>query len=681
MTNLINIGVSGLTASQAAMNVIGNNISNADTKGYSRQTVSTTASALQNIGVGYLGTGTTISDVRRIYNSYMERQLQTTTSLSADATAYQTQVSATDTLLSDSSTGIASALTSFFTSLQTASSSPNDSSSRQLLLTQAQGLSSRFQSISSQLSQQNDGINSQLSALSDQVNSLSTQVASLNKQISALSASGTQPNSLLDARNEAVRSLNELVGVTVQERDGNYDVYLGTGQPLVSGVNSNTLSASPSNSDSSQFSLTLKMANFSTDVTSVATGGSIGGLLRYRSDVLNPTINSLGRIALTVSDAVNTQLGQGLDANGQFGSSLFSDVNNSIAITQRSVGSISNSSGSGNLNVNISDTSKLTTYDYQVKFSDADNYSVTRSDGTSMGSYKLSDSPAPTIDGFQLSLNGNAVSAGDSFKVQPTRSGANSVSTTLTDASKLAFAAPLVGTAGSSNTGTGSITQPTLTTALNIHDSAALSEMQSAVKNSTPVKLVFSAASGGSQSYTMYNAQGTSIGTGSIVPGQANTLSLSIPMVDASGNPILDSSGAQKTFSAEMTINGSPATSDSISVAFNSSGKTDNRNAQQLLALQTKATIGVSNGNSGMSLTNANASLVENVGAKAAQAKTDVSLTGSLVDTAKSNRDSVSGVSLDEEASSLVKYQQYYTASSQIIKTAQSIFDTLINAL
>lgn len=681
MANLINIGLSGLTANQAAMNVIGNNVANADTKGYSRQTVSTAATGMQNIGVGYLGSGTTISDVRRIYNSYMERQLQTTTSLSADAEAYQTQVNATDSLLSDSSTGIASALTSFFTSLQTAASSPNDSSARQLLLTQAQGLSSRFQSISSQLSQQNDGINSQLKALSDQVNNLSSQVASLNQQISALSASGTQPNSLLDARNEAVRSLNELVGVTVQERDGSYDVYLGTGQPLVSGVNSNKLSAGPSTTDSGQFSLTLQMPNFTTDVTSVATGGSIGGLLRYRSDVLNPTINSLGRIALTVSDAVNTQLGQGLDANGQFGSSLFADINNSIAITQRSVGAITNNAASGNLDVKITDTSQLTTYDYQVKFSDADNYSVTRSDGTSMGSYKLSDSPAPTIDGFQLSLNGGGLSAGDSFKVQPTRSGTNSIGTTLTDPSKLAFAAPLVGTAGSSNTGTGVITQPTLTTQLDTSDPVALSEMQNAVKNSTPVKLVFSAASGGSQNYTMYNAQGASIGTGSIVPGQANTLSLSISMVDANGNPILDGSGAQKTFSAEMTLNGSPAASDSFSVAFNSAGKTDNRNAQQLLALQTKATIGVRDGNTGMSLTNANASLVENVGAKAAQAKTDVGLTGSLLDTAKNNRDSVSGVSLDEEASSLVKYQQYFTASSQIIKTAQSIFDTLINAL
>lgn len=679
--SLISIGLSGLNASQTALSVTSNNISNAATTGYSRQSALQSASMVQNLGVGYVGTGTTVSDIRRIYNQYMDSQLQTGTALSADATAYAAQVSATDKLLSDSGTGISSALTSFFTALQSASSTPNDNSARQLLLTQSKGLSDRFNSISSQLTQQNTAINAQLNTLAGQVNDLAKSVASLNKQIGALTAGGSTPNSLLDARNEAVRQLNELVGVTVQQSNGNYDVYLGSGQALVNGVSSNTLTAAPSAADKSQYSLTINYQDFSTDITSVVSGGEIGGLLRYRSEVLNPSLNELGRVAMVVSDAVNTQLGQGLDANGEFGSTLFASLNTATSMAQRSSANSGSSAGSGNLAVKITDTSKLSTYDYQVKFTSDSAYTVTRSDGTAMGSFDLSDDPAPEIDGFSLSLTGGALSAGDSFKVTPTRSGASDISTTLTDVSKLAFAGPLTGTLGSGNVGTGVITQPSLTTSLNINDTTALAQLQGAVKDSTPVKLVFAAASNGSQAYTLYNAKGDSIGTGTIVPGQDNKLSINVPMVDAEGEPINDADGNQQTFTFETTVSGSPASGDSISVAFNADGKTDNRNATALLDLQTKATVGVSNGNTGASLTNAYASLVSSVGAKAAQATVDSSATDAILTQAKANRDSVSGVSLDEEAANLIKFQQYYTASSQIIKSAQEIFTTLLNAL
>lgn len=680
MSNLISIGLSGLNASQTALAVTSNNITNVATSGYSRQQSITSAGPLQNIGVGFLGTGTTLADVRRIYNSYLDNQLQTATSLNADAASFQDQVTAVDKLLADSSTGISSVLTQFFSALQTASASPSDVASRQLLLTQAQTLSNRFNSISSQMSQQNEGINSQLNTLTGQVNKLTAGIASLNQQIAQLSAAGTSPNSLLDARNEAVRSLNELVGVTVQERDGNYDVYLGTGQSLVTGHKANTLSVGPGATDKTQYSVQVNYQNFSSDVTSVITGGEIGGMLRYRNDVLNPAINELGRVALVVSDAINSQLGQGLDANGQFGSSLFSSINSATAMSQRSLASSANSAGSGNLDVTIEDSGSLGTHDYQVTFTSATAYTVRRSDGTSMGAFDLGDDPAPVIDGFSLKLNGGGLSAGDSFKVVPTRAGASGITTTLTDANKLAFAGPLSATASSGNSGTGTITQPNLSTKLDIYDSAALGEMQGAVPNSVPVKLVFAAASGGTQNYTVFDAKGNNIGTGSIVPGQDNALSITVPMLDATGAPILDGGGTPKTFTFQSTVGGSPASGDSYTVAFNVDGKSDNRNAKSILGLQTQATVGTNSGG-GISFTSAYSSLVERVGAKASQAKIDTAATGAIVTSAKASRDSVSGVNLDDEAASLVKFQQYYTASSQIIKTAQETFSILLNAL
>lgn len=680
--SLISIGLSGLTASSAALNTIGNNMANVDTAGYSRQQVMTTASAQQSIGAGYIGTGTTLSDVRRIYNSYLDSQLQSSTALDSDTSAFLGQVTPTDTLLSGSTSGVSSTLATFFSQLQSVSTTATGSGARAQFLTTANALSSRFNSIASQLSDQNTAINTQLSSLSSQVNTLTSSIAQLNQQITQASAGGTTPNTMLDSRNEAVRQLNTLVGAKVVNNNGSYDVYLGTGQPLVSGTTANTLSAGPSTTDPSQYSLHVNYGSGSSDVTSVVTGGTIGGLLRYRSDVLTPATNELGRVALVVSDQVNSQLNQGIDGNGQFGSNLFNSINSPAQLSQRSIASSGNSAGSGNLDVTIADTSKLTTNDYQVTFSSATAYDVKRlPDGTDMGAYDLSTTPAPVIDGFSLALNGGGLSAGDSFKVTPTRNAATGIATVMTDSNTIAAAAPLTAAAGASNSGSGTITQPVLTTQLNIYNAATSADLRTGLQNSTPVKLSFGAVAGGTQSYTMYDAKGTSIATGTIVPGQSNTLNLSVPMVDASGNPINDASGTQETYTFQMGVSGTPSQNDSFSVSLTGAGSADNRNAQATMALQTKQTVAVSAGSSGLSITDTYGKLVETVGAQTSQAKSDSTATTAIVTQAKSARDAVSGVNLDEETANLVKYQQYYTASSQIIKAAQETFTTLLNSL
>jgi flagellar hook-associated protein 1 FlgK len=673
--SLLNIGMSGLNASQVSLATVGNNIANANTAGYSRQQTTQTSNASNLYGGVFIGSGTTLSDVRRVYNAYLDNQLQTATSLSSDANAYLEQVSPLDKLFSDKTTGISAVLSSFFSSVQTSAGTPSDTAARQLLLTNAQTLSNRFNALASQMRQQNEGINSQLTTMTEKVNQLTSSIASLNQQISqASSPSGSGPSNLLDARNEAVRTLNELVGVTVQEQSGSYNVSLGNGQPLVLGNTSNTLSTARMGIDKSQLSVVVNMPSSVIDVTSVISGGKIGGLLRYRDDVLVPAMNDLGRTALVVADKINSQLGQGLDANGEFGASLFSNINSATAISQRSVGASSNSTGSGNLDVTITNSSALTTFDYAVTFTAADKYTVKRSDGKDMGSFDLS--PAAEIDGFKLGLNGGGLQAGDSFKVMPTRNAAGSITTQMTDSNKLAFAGPLVATSSTSNGGTGALSAPTLSIPMDIYGGADLADLQAGIKNSMPVTLTFKEAVGGSQAYEVFNSKGQSIGTGTIVPGQSNDLTINVPMLDTTGAPI-----AGKSFSFNTTVSGSPSKNDKYEVAFNVDGKKDNRNANELLALQTKATVGVTGGNAGMSMTTAYSRLVEQVGAKASQALGDTTASGAILARAKSEVASVSQVNLDDEAADLVKFQQYYTASSQIIKAAQETFSTLINSL
>ncbi|WP_160106541.1 flagellar hook-associated protein FlgK [Pseudomonas izuensis] len=691
--SLLNIGMSGLAAGQSSLMTTGNNIANVDTAGYSRQQTVQGTKASQQFGNVYIGTGTTLADVRRVYNSYLDAQLQTTTSLNSDSAAYLGQVTPLDKLLSDSGTGLNGALTKFFASVQNVNAKPGDDASRQLLLSDAQALSNRFNSMSAQLSQQNANINGNLTNMADQVNKLAATVAQLNQKISEVSSTGGMPNELLDARNETVRQLSTFTGAQVVEREGSLDIYLGSGQPLVMGNTVNKLEAVPSKDDPGRLALQLNRGSSTIDITAIMTGGEIGGLLRYRSTVLDPAMNELGRVALVVADQMNTLQAQGIDKNGDFGSTLFNSINSAAQMSQRSIATIGNSPGTGNFNVSIEDSGKLTINDYKVTFTSATDYTVQRlPDNTPMGAFNTTTTPPPVIDGFSLTLTGgtpapgDTAAAGDTFKITPTRNAATNIKTEMTDSKRLAIAAPLGAAIAPGSSGTLTIPasgQPTLTTKFDIYDPATTTAMQNGLKNSTPTKVVFGdvSADGTSQTYQFLDANGGVISSGTIKPGENNTLSLSIPLKDATGAPIPPAPATQYTANFDMTIAGAPLKGAAINVSLSQPGTLDNRNGTALAGLQTAQTVDTASASKGISLTDAYGKLVEGVGAKAAQGKLDSAATDAILANAKSARDSLSGVDLDEETGNLVKYQQYYTASSQIIKAAQEIFSTLINSL
>ncbi|AEA67659.1 MULTISPECIES: flagellar hook-associated protein FlgK [Pseudomonas] len=687
--SLLNIGMSGLSASQTALVTTGNNIANVDTAGYSRQQTVQTTKASNQYGNVFIGSGTTLADVRRVYNAFLEAQLKTTTSLNSDAAAYQGQITPLDSLLSDSGTGLNGALTKFFASVQNVNAKPGDDASRQLLLSDAQALSNRFNSVANQLTEQSQNINGNLSNMVDQVNNLAATVAQLNKKIAEVSNAGGAPNDLLDARSETIRQLSTFTGTQVVENGSSLDIYLGSGQPLVMGNIVNTLQAVPDKNDPGRIGIQLNSGSSSMDLTSVLTGGEIGGLMRYRSTVLDPAMNELGRVALVVADQMNSIQASGIDMNGAFGSNLFTNINSAAQISQRSVASLNNSAGSGNFNIAIKDSGKLTTNDYKVTFTSGTDYTVQRlPDGTSMGAFNTATTPPPVIDGFSMTFANGTAAAGDTFKLTPTRNEAANIKTEMTDSKRLAIAAPLGAAIVPGGSGTLTIPangQPSMTTKLDIYDAATTTIVQNGIKNSMPVKVVFGATSadGTSQAYQLLDAKGVQISNGTIKPGESNTLSLSVPLKDASGAPIMDSSvpPVQRTVTFDMSIAGAPSNGASINVSLSQPGSLDNRNGTVLAGLQTAKTVDTGSSSKGISLNDAYGKLVEGVGAKAAQGKLDSAATGAILDNAKTARDSLSGVDLDEETGNLVKFQQYYTASSQIIKAAQQIFSTLINSL
>nr|WP_017679145.1 flagellar hook-associated protein FlgK [Pseudomonas chengduensis] len=679
MADLLNIGLSGLAANKTSLAVTGHNIVNVNTPGFSRQETIQATRTPQFSGAGYIGSGTTLTDVRRIYNEFLNTQVRSSTALNSDTKAYLSQINQLDSLLAGSNTGITPALQKLFSALQTAAEDPANIPARQLALSEAEGLAKRFNTVYDRLNEQNAFINKQLSAVTDQVNQLATAIAGYNDAIAVAASNGQAPNDLLDAREEAVRKLSEFVGVTVVPQDDNtYNLFIGSGQPLVVGKQAARLEVVPGQADPLRQEVQFVSGNSRQNVTSLITGGEMGGLLRYREDVLDTSLNAVGRLALSVADQINRQLGQGLDLNGQFGNELFRSINDPALLSQRSLARVGNSDPNANLNVTITDTSRLTTSDYEVQFTSATEYVIRRtSDGTlfppTPATFDITTVPAPEVDGFSIGVASGTFAAGDRFQVMPTRNAGRDIRADMKNAEELAFAAPLKAETSPANIGTGKITQPALLTEIDIYDPVAQADLETSLRNAPPLRIVMGAGGGATQSYDVVDINGNVIDTGSIVPGQDNALTISVP-----ANP----PAVPAAFDYQVTISGRPSGGDNFSVSFNTNGVSDNRNALNLVNLQNKAVIGVNPAapnTTGSSFSDSYGDLVERVGTLTSQARVDGEATGAILKQATDNRDSVSGVNLDEEAAKLIQFEQYYQASAQIIQVARNLFDTLIN--
>ncbi len=690
MADLLNIGLSGLAASKTQLTITGHNITNVNTPGYTRQDAMQATRLAQFSGAGYIGAGTTLVDVRRSYSEFLTQQLRSSTALASDVAAYKTQIDQLDAMLAGSTTGITPSLQKFFSAMQTAAEDPANIPARQLVLAEAEGLARRFNTLYDRLYAQNDTINKQMGTVTDQINRLAGSVGSLNEAIAVAAANGKQPNDLLDQRDEAIRQLSEYIGVTVvPQDDSSFNLFIGTGQPLVVGSTVNRLEVVTGRGDPNRMEVDFVSGNSRQAVTTQLTGGELGGLIRYREEVLDSSLNALGRMALVINEEVNQQLGQGLDLKGNVGTALFNDMNTAQLMGLRVQPFSTNTSNvSGALR--ITEASYLTASDYRLEVTST-GYSARRlSDGAAITvSPLLNADGTPALDadgnqmlrftdaagrdqGFALSLSGTAA-VGERFLLQPTRRGAADIRSVLDQPDQLAFAAPVRAEANLQNLGNAAITQPNLIAGPSPIDVNAL---QAAVPTGTSLTAT--------------------------VTGNSYTLSLPAGwnFANADGSPLLDSNGdpaaptltvgTSNTFriqrdgyTFELTLSGRPANGDTYSLSFNTNGVSDNRNALKLVDLQSKQTVGVDPNVTGIatgsSFIDAYGDLVERVGTLTAQARLDSEATGAILKQATDNRDSLSAVNLDEEAANLIKFEQYYNASAQVIQVARSLFDTLLN--
>lgn len=656
--NLLNIGKTGLYAAQAGLATTGHNIANANTVGFSRQRVIQSTASAQNLGNGFVGSGTEVADIERFSDKFLNNQVRTAQSASSALSSYNAQISQVDNLLADTSSGLSPSLQDFFKSVQDLSANSSSSPSRQNFLSSAESLAARFQGLNGRIEEIRSGVNSEISTNVTLINSYADQIAKLNDQIGSLSnATGHAPNDLLDSRDQLVLELNKQVKATVVEGSNHsLTVSIGTGQPLVVGSKSFQLATVAAPGDPTRLGVGYVSGTGVTPLADASfTGGELGGLLEFRSSTLDNAQNALGRIAIGMAATFNAQNRLGQDSSGKMGGDLFTQaapqVSGNLTKLPQDPAKVA-----ATVDVTLSDPSKLTTSDYMVAYDAAkSSYTVTRlSDrfSTLIAPYAQPGPQTQTIDGLDFTIRGSGAE-GDSFLVRPTINGAAQFKVETPNIGAIAAAGPVMigpvaGNKGSAVVSEGSVDKDFLLPA----------------NAFSPASLKFVAATNTLTGFTAGQTVEVTDAAGASKKYVAGT------------DPIPFSAGSRYTFGGiSMSFTGQPIDGDQFSVASNAGAVGDNRNMLALGSLQSKTILN----NGTATYQGAFAQLVSTVGNKAREVQVNGKASDAMLAQTTAAQQTVSGVNMDEEAANLLKYQQAYQAAGKVMQIANTLFDTLLS--
>ena len=650
MVDILRTATSGLMAFRAALATTGHNIANVNTAYYSRQRVELSAPMPEGQGYGYLGRGVDIDSVARIYNGFVMQQLRGHQSGVSQYDTMNTLTGQMSALLGDTDVGLTPDLEAFFGSLQDLANSPTSITARQVFLDEGQTLTNRVQDIDAALSSLRESVDVGIRNAVTAINDLSTGLAKINQDISLASQSLTNaPNDLLDQRDKILVDLAELVGIQVVAQDGDgVNVFMSNGQPLVVGGKSLKLEAVQSGFDPQEVTVRLQGQAEGSDLEASITSGELGGYFEFRRAILNPSQDALGLLAVGVAKTFNEQHKKGMDLNGDLGSNLFtvgspkvlpfttnSNATFTAAVTTDSIVPITDAKAA-------TGATRLMRSDYDISY-DGANYTAIRiaDQKTILTSGDLAALNAElNKDGLNLTLTSGAPAAGDRFLLRPTRQASAGFELAITDPRKVAAASPITTSANATNLGSASISAGTVLDATN-----------PALQNTVAIQF-------------------TSATTFDVLDVTAATTLVTGAVYDSTVGATVSQNGWS------ITLSGETQTGDSFNIKSNIGGIGDNRNALELVKLQTKQQLMGGNDYRGVY-----AQMIAEVGAQGRRVENTLQSQEALLSQSQLSRESVSGVNLDEEAADLLRFQQSYQAAAQLIQTSNSLFDSLLDAV
>jgi len=663
--NLLNIANSGIRANAELLQTTSKNIANVNTEGYVRERTEFTTMIDNQVGRG---------QTYRLLNEFAQKQLNRDTSNKSFFDQFVSEASRVDQIFSEKSNSLSTSINSMFNNVQEALNQPSSTVARSLVMSDAQNLIDQMDRLAGIVSEQKAVVNEQLEIFSEEANTLIESISSLNQEIAGVHGTKNEADasSAYNERDKAIRDLSELIDIeTLDGPNGEKQVFMGTGEAVVMQNGSFNLFSISGDPDANFKELRLdvnggKAVPLEIDPTKLK--GKIGGLLAFRDDILVPAQNQIGQMGIALADSFNQQNRLGMDANGELGGDIFEIPTVSAYVYQANTGTANMSA-----TVEAGKGSELPASDFVITYTGNPNeVSIQPIDnkGEPLGTASLATIPPSGIidsaaitsgESFGLELNvTGAGNAGDQFQVKLNSGAAGNISLTSGRGEDIALASPIRTADGLDNTGTGTISPG------DVSDVTTGSFSNPLGLANGPISIVKTA---NANEYQLTDGNGTTTFT-----------------VTPPANNILAQAGAPYDgYGFDFNIEGVPATGDTFNLEFNEGGFDDNRNGQKLADLQNtdlvrQNVVASASADNHKTLNQAYAGLVTDVGVVTSQAMTNGAAFDALAQQSEAWYESLSGVNLDEEAANLLRFQQSYAASAQVLSAARSIFDTLLSA-
>lgn len=618
MADMLTIGSIATNTFKTALSVTSHNVANVATEGYTRQRAEISSNSPSTAGAAFLGGGSRVDSVERIYADYIQSQLVNSQSL---VERYDTQLqlgSQVEGIIAGNDQGIQQIMQSYFDSLQTLANDPTSNTSRQLVISEAQNLESHISNLTSVMEETQAQVNGQVSGLAVEINNRLETIQAINTQVENANNSGRQPpNDLLDQRNQAILELSQYMDITTfSQENGRIDIHTGNGKlPLLS---DNTLTRVETGlsayMDENRIEVYMTLGGQRQVVSDSINGGQLGGVLDFRENLLDKAQMDLGLTLNGLTSSMNWQHYQGYDVNDKAGGDLFAPLEMTAIKNSTNTGAESGSNilVSFNPNVGVSEppytnnvslvTPPTNLDDQPATFGEKELY--LKNAFTAIGQFEareyeiVSDGATPAVFSFFDHQTGENLTA--------------SVAEPIAGVFQLDGFTFDLSTISATGSGDSFLVKP---------HQEMLSNFASKITNSEAIA----------------------------TRGQSP--------VDTGVAGLADESPAPAAVG-------------------------DNVNMANMASLQSaKILLANESGQASETLLGGYSKMATNVGMYVRSSDIQLTAQTNVFQQIIDQRESYSGVSLDEEAANLIKFQQAYEAAAQIIATSQSLFQTILSTM
>ncbi|MDK9739251.1 flagellar hook-associated protein FlgK [Vibrio sp. D404a] len=621
-SDLLNVGTQSVLTAQRQLNTTGHNISNANTEGYSRQSVIQGVNDPRQYGGQTYGMGVHVENVRRSWDQFAVNELNLSTTNAANKNDTQSNIDMLSSMLSsNASKKIPENMNEWFDSIKTLADTPNDIGARKVVLEKAGIISQTLNEFHETVRQQSDVANKKLDMGLERVNQIAIEIRDVQRLM--MRTPGPH-NDLRDQHEKLVNELSGYTKVTVTPRSNaeGFNVHIGNGHTLVSGSEASQLKLVDGLPDAHQRRLAIVEGKAIKPITSADIDGKIGAMLDMRDEHIPDVMDELGRMATALSYHVNELQGQGLDLNGNVGRNLFTDVNSEVVAKSRVVTS---GQSQADVAVFIDNTNALKGGEYGLKY-DGSDYVVTKPSGETIKVSTDSSGSAFYLDGMRVEIR-NPPELGEKILLRPTRN----------------FAA----------------------------------QMQ---MESNDPKDIAAQSYEASTTFAQGDAEFKILQAGDLREFEVivSPRGEQFAVTDTKGNVLMQPqpyppSGPITVQGTTFELTAGAIANDKFTANLVPS-EGDNGNLRKLQDIQTNKSL--DEGQSTLLDTYHN--LNTNTGLKASTANRLSEIATLEKQSAQERIASISGVNLDEEAANMMKFQQAYMASSRIMQAANETFDTIL---